>query len=94
MAVARRRMLQGGAAASVGWVLTGKSASTASFSVDVGFTGPGLYLYPTWGEPVLYRVQKKTGSDVQLEFIDAATGAVLWVQGIDQAHDFIIKVSS
>jgi hypothetical protein len=58
--------------------------------VDVGkFTGPGLYLYPAWGQPRLYDVQA-TGD--RLHFRNPGSGQLLWTQSANLDSAFAGRV--
>jgi hypothetical protein len=41
------------------------------------FAGPGLYLYPAWGQPRLYQVRARGD---RLEFSNPGSGQLLWTQ--------------
>jgi hypothetical protein len=56
------------------WILADTAAST--------WSGPGLYLYPHWGQPRAYQVTQAPGPDSRtsptLEFRDAVSETLLW----------------
>lgn len=59
----------------------------ADASVD-RFAGPGLYLYPAWGQPRLYHVRAR--ADL-LEFSNPGSGQRLWTQSAQLAPAFAGK---
>lgn len=83
----RRRLLQLG-------VLGASAAPLANAMASLGgqtsqgtqaYTGPGYYLYPSWGNPALYHVSEvpgPQGAGTTLAFRAAASGRLLWTQSL------------
>jgi hypothetical protein len=70
------------------WILADTAAST--------WSGPGLYLYPHWGQPRAYQVTRAPGPDSSqyptLEFRDTASGKLLWTVTQASAARFAGKI--
>jgi len=56
------------------------------------YDGPGIYLYPAWGEPRPYLVLPATGRQSMLEFRDCNSAALLWTQSLALHAEFAGKV--
>ena len=82
------------------WVCQGASgaanaATNAATKVatNVAYDGPGIYLYPSWGEPRPYLVVPVQGSEPAVEFRNPATQALLWSQSLSFCGEFAGKLS-
>ena len=93
MTVTRRTVLKaatgGMALASVAPVPAGASAVGQSGEFD----GPGLYLYPAWGEPRAYLVIPTGPGHSVLEFRDPVTSRLCWTQSLTLTGPFAAKLS-
>jgi hypothetical protein len=82
----RRRLMQAGLlglpATSLAGV--GRALASAAEAGTQAYAGPGYYLYPAWGDPVLYYVSELSGSPTPatLAFRDPASGRLLWTQSL------------
>lgn len=89
----RRRLLQLGAVAASALPVAGANAALArpAAQLQEGFTGPGYYLYPAWGEPALYHVSELPAAHAGLRtlaFRNPASGKLLWTQSLAGEADF------
>jgi hypothetical protein len=70
------------------WILADTAETT--------WSGPGLYLYPHWGQPRAYQVTRAPGPDSSqyptLEFRDTASGKLLWTVTQASAARFAGKI--
>ncbi len=87
-----RRALMHSGVVSAGACLGLGSFSVANAQITLAYDGPGVYLYPSWGEPRPYLVMPAPDGQ-SLEFSDPATRTVLWTQSSSLCRDFAGKLS-
>lgn len=83
----RRRLMQAGlfGIPATSLVGMGRALAGSAQSGEQVYAGPGYYLYPAWGDPVLYHVSELSGSattPAMLAFRDPASGRLLWTQSL------------
>jgi len=81
MAHTRRSLLQTTAlgCGALGMGLPGFT-SARPLAEPCEFDGPGLYLYPIWGDAQAYWVTRSAAATPSLEFRDPASLRLLWTQ--------------
>ena len=92
MALSRRALLHTGALGIGAWSWA-ESFNPARADTSVSYDGPGLYLYPRWGQPRLYLIVTAAEGGQGVEFRDPVSSAVLWTQSLALCGDFAGKLS-
>jgi hypothetical protein len=94
MSCTRRTMLRatalGCGTAAMGISLQEEGAMAGVESCD--FSGPGLYLYPHWGDARPYLVTRSATATPTLEFRDPADHRLLWTQTLSLTSGFAGKL--
>ena len=80
------------AAVGVGASLSLDRFGSANAATTQAYDGPGVYLYPNWGEPRPYLLSPAPDGQ-SLEFRDPASQTVLWTQSWSLCRDFAGKLS-
>jgi hypothetical protein len=84
----RRRVLQFGSFAAVlpmAPVLQAALPAAQHAAPTEGFSGPGYYLFPHWGEPMAYHVSEDSdapAAEPRLAFRNPHDGTLLWSQSL------------
>ncbi len=92
MQFTRREMISAAILSAGAWVSQG-AAGAAKTAASLAYDGPGIYLYPNWGEPRPYLVMPVHGSEQAVEFRDPASKALLWSQSLSICGEFAGKLS-